>query len=134
MTSAETKVSRAVIGMGKAFATVGPAAALAFGQVVKRGSEVERAATSFEKLTSAVGLSGDAMVEATREKTKGLISDLDIMAAANKSLLAWPPNHRARLWGTWLPPQRRSVKRWGMTATKSLDDLIDRRWDAARAL
>ena len=123
MTSAETKVSRAVTGMAKAFATVGPAAALAFGQVVKRGSEVERAATSFEKLTSAVGLSGDAMLEATRVGTKGLIADMDIMSAANKGLLLGLPLTETGF-GEMAAAATSLGQAMGQDATKSLDDLI----------
>ena len=123
MTSAETKVSRAVTGMAKAFATVGPAAALAFGQVVKRGSEVERTATSFERLTAAVGLSGDAMIKATREGTKGLIADIDIMAAANKGLLLGLPITEKGM-GEMAAAAATLGQAMGQGATKSLDDLI----------
>ena len=123
MTSAETKVSRAVTGMAKAFATVGPAAALAFGQVVKRGSEVERTATSFERLTAAVGLSGDAMIKATREGTKGLIADIDIMAAANKGLLLGLPITEQGM-GDMATAAATLGQAMGQGATKSLDDLI----------
>ena len=123
MTSAETKVSRAVTGMAKAFATVGPAAALAFGQVVKRGSEVEIIATSFERLTSAVGLSGDAMIKATREGTKGLIADYDIMLAANKGLLLGLPLTE-KGFGDMAAAAATLGQAMGLGATKSLDDLI----------
>jgi len=46
---------------------------------------------SFDKLTASVGQSGSEMLQVTKSATKGLISDLDIMAAANKAILLGLP-------------------------------------------
>ena len=52
-----------------------------------RASEVEKVRTAFVELTAAAGVSGDAVIAKTKDATKGLITEFDIMAASNKALL-----------------------------------------------
>jgi hypothetical protein len=55
------------------------------------GVKLAGVASSFDKLSSSIGQSGDEMLRATKTATKGLIADLDIMAAANKAILLGLP-------------------------------------------
>lgn len=55
------------------------------------GVKLAGVASSFDELSASIGQSGDEMLQATKTATKGLIADLDIMAAANKAVLLGLP-------------------------------------------
>lgn len=70
-----------------AVAGVGAAAALAFKELAEHGSEIERIQESYRRLVGAQGESSDAMIAKSREASKGLISDFELMSAANKAVM-----------------------------------------------
>lgn len=74
------------LAVGGITAVTGAIVALAM-----RGGELASIQGSFNSLTAAIGESGDEMLSVTRSATKGLIKDLDIMAAANKAMLLGLP-------------------------------------------
>lgn len=59
--------------------------------LAKRGIELAPVVTSFQRLAGSIGQSGDEMLRVTRTASKGLISDLDLMASANKAMLLGLP-------------------------------------------
>ncbi len=108
-----------------AAATGGAIAALVFGVVKlgQRGSELVGIKESFQRLTTAAGLTGDTMISLTRTATKGLITDLKIMEAANKGLLLGLPITSQSM-GELSMTAITLGKAMGQGAAKSLDDLI----------
>ena len=79
--------------------------------------------SSFERLTASVGQSSDAMLTATRTATKGLITDLDIMAASNKAILLGLPVTADEM-GVLGAAAVTLGKAMKQDAGKSLDDLL----------
>ncbi len=108
-----------------ALATTGAIAGLALGVVKlgQRGSDILAVSKGFQSLAAAVGESGDAMLAATQTATKGLITDLDIMQAANKGLLLGLPLTDSSM-GELAQTAVVLGKAMGQGAGKSLDDLI----------
>lgn len=108
-----------------AAATGGAIAALAVGVVKlgQRGAELVSISESFQALTAAAGESGETMVAVTQKATKGLITDLNIMAAANKGLLLGLPITSESM-GELAKTAVVLGKAMGQGAGKSLDDLI----------
>lgn len=88
-----------------------------------RGSKVIALSTSFDRLTTAVGETGAEMIAVTRKATKGLVSDLEIMKAANKGLLLGLPITTTEM-GNLAETALVLGRAMGLDATKSLDDLI----------
>lgn len=86
------------------------------------GSKVESMESSFNALARSIGLSGDAMLEATRSATKGLINDMDLMAASNKAMLLGLPVTVESMAGM---AKAATVlgRAMGQDAKKSLDDM-----------
>ena len=118
---------------GPALGVVTAAAALTAGAIVgvtiaviklgERGSALLAVATSFDRLTAAAGESGREMVNVTSKAAKGLITDLEIMAAANKGLLLGLPITSTSM-GRLAETAIVLGKAMGQDASKSLDDLI----------
>lgn len=117
----------------ESFAAVGKAAGLAVGAIAaigggvillgRRGSEIAGVQSAFEALARSVNETGDRMLGITRIATKGLISDLDIMASANKALLLGLPVTADGL-GDLAKTAAVLGRAMKLDATKSLDDLI----------
>ena len=57
--------------------------------MTKRGSDVQRIATSFDRLATAAGQSGAAILAATKGATQGLVSEYAIMEAVQQGAPAW---------------------------------------------
>ena len=108
-----------------AAAAGGAIAALALGVIKlgQRGAEISAIETSFQSLTAAVGESGETMVAITQTATKGLVTDLEIMTAANKGLLLGLPITSDSM-GELAKTAVVLGKAMGQGAGKSLDDLI----------
>lgn len=88
-----------------------------------RGLTLAPVVTAFERLTAAAGQSGEEMLQITRTATKGLITDLDIMAAANKALLLGLPV-TADEFGVLAQAATALGKAMKLDAKQSLDDFI----------
>lgn len=87
-----------------------------------QGGKVATMQDSFDALTRSVGETNDAMLEATRSGTKGLISDFDLMAASNKAILLGLPVTSQSM-GTLATAATVLGRAMGQDAKKSLDDL-----------
>lgn len=121
--SAHASVFKSMAAGAGIFAGAVAGAAAAVVKLGERGSELEAIASSFEKLTSAAGQSGDEMVRVTSSATKGLITDLNIMESANKALLLGLPVTSQSM-GNLAQSAVVLGRAMGQDANKSLDDLI----------
>lgn len=75
--------------LGKAFGRLTvAAAAYATYKFFDRGQEVSEITTAFKNLETVAGRLADGELAKLRESTQGLVSDLDLMKAANQALLA----------------------------------------------
>lgn len=78
-------------GLGQAAFSAIASAARAAGDglayLVERGVKVNDVTDSFNALTAAAGLSGEALLKAGQEGAAGMVSNFDLMAATNKALL-----------------------------------------------
>jgi len=91
--------------------------------LVKRGSEVEKIASSFDALSASVGQSSVAMLKAAQEGSRGLITNYDLMASANKAMMLGLPI-TAKEMGTLTTVATALGRAMGQDATKSFNDLI----------
>lgn len=92
-------------------------------ELTKRGAEVDGVQSAFDNLAGSIGSTRDAMLDAARGATKGLISDFDLMAAGNKALLLGLPVTSQSL-GTMGEAAVVLGRAMKQDATKSFDDLI----------
>jgi hypothetical protein len=126
-----SSISTKAIAMGTAIGTAAGKLAVdalkhlgrEFVEIASRGIELAPVVTSFQSLTSSIGQSGDAMLSVTRDASKGLITDLDLMQAANKAILLGLPV-TAESMGTMAQAAVALGKAMNQGATKSFDDLI----------
>lgn len=94
-----------------------------FKDIAVRGVELAPVVTSFDNLTKAIGESGDQMLSVARTSTKGLITDLDLMAAANKAMQLGVPV-TASSFGEMARMATTLGRAMNQDARKSLDDFI----------
>lgn len=92
------------------------------GDLAARGAEVSAMERSFDSLTAAAGESGAVMKGTLREATMGLVDDMTLMQATNKSLLLGLPA-TAESMGTLAKTATVLGRAMGQDAAKSLDDL-----------
>ena len=108
-----------VTGIAAAAVTGTTAAIIALGH---RGGEIANVRDSFGSLSAAIGQSGDRMLEVSKNKTKGLISDFDLMAAGNQAMLLGLPVTEQSL-GTMAEAATVLGRAMKQDAGKSLQDL-----------
>jgi hypothetical protein len=129
--SAASKVNTRMVAFGSAIGSfAGSLAKDVFkeiardiGEIALNGVRLAPIVGSFNSLTAAVGQSGQAMLAAARSGTKGLISDLELMQAANKGLLLGLPI-TAQSFGLLSQTAVVLGKAMGQGPVKSFDDLI----------
>lgn len=97
--------------------------ASAISDIASRGVQMVGLTDSFERLTRSVGTTGDEMLRVSRTATKGLIADLDLMAATNKGILLGLPITTESM-ATMARTAVVLGKAMNQSATKSLDDLM----------
>lgn len=112
-------VTAAAAATGVAIAAIATAV-VALGE---RGTKLAAVSDGFRNLAAAAGESGEQIVQSTSTAVKGLVTDLDIMQAANKALLLGLP-----ITSDSMADLSQSAvvlgKAMGQDAAKSLDDLI----------
>lgn len=119
------KFSKSVGAVTKLAAGAAGAIAATTGAVVAlgvRGSKVEGIKSSFEALSQATRDSADEMLGSMRTATQGLVSDFELMSAANKAMLLGLPV-TAESMGTMAKAATILGRAMNQDATKSLDDL-----------
>jgi hypothetical protein len=94
-----------------------------FGDMIERGSKVSNIELGFRQLTAQLDNYGGPILEKAREKTKGLITDFDLMTAANRAML-FGLDISGDKFGTLGEAAIKLGRAMGMSATKSLDDLV----------
>lgn len=72
------------VGAAKDLAIAAGQTAWALGEM---GAQSQRMEASFERLASGVGISGQAMLRAMQEASRGTVSNADLMMAANRALV-----------------------------------------------
>jgi len=92
-------------------------------EVTANGIKLAGTAAAFSSLARSIGETEDAILSTTRTATKGLITDLEIMAAANKGILLGLPITSQSM-GTMAQAAVVLGKAMGQGPNKSLDDLM----------
>ena len=92
-------------------------------ELVQRGSDVAKISGSFEALSASVGQSSTEILKAAQEGSRGLITNYDLMASANKAMLLGLPV-TAKEMGILAKSAEGLGRAMGQDATKSLNDLI----------
>jgi hypothetical protein len=110
--AAGTVAIGAIAGVGAAVVSLG-----------QRGSQILDIQGSFNRLSRSIGETGDMILSVTRTATKGLISDFDVMQAANKGILLGLPI-TAKEMGTLGTSAIALGKAMGVGPTQALSDLI----------
>lgn len=109
--------------MADVAAKVGRLAVDAIGDLIARSEKMSSVGSAFDRLSGSVGETGEAFLKVTRTATKGLISDLDLMQAANKGVLLGLPITSSSF-GKLAETAITLGRAMGQGPNKSLDDLI----------
>lgn len=109
--------------MADVAAKVGRLAVDAIGDLVTRSEKMSSVGSSFDRLTGTVGETGEAFLKVSRGAAKGLISDLDLMQAANKGILLGLPM-TSQSFGKMAETAIVLGRAVGQGPNKSLDDLM----------
>lgn len=91
--------------------------------LVARSAEISGVTTAFATLTRTIGETADRMLGAMRTASRGLVSDFDLMSAANKAMLLGLPLNASSM-GTLAQTAVILGRAMRLDATKSIDDLI----------
>lgn len=89
----------------------------------KAGAQADRTAKSFDRLATAAGTSGDALLTAMRAASGGEISDLNLQLAANRANLLGVASSAEEL-GTLMEIARDRAQNMGITTTQAFDNLV----------
>src|SRR5690606_23770571 len=92
-------------------------------ELALRGAQMAPTVQAFDRLSASIGESSSVMLSASRTATKGLIRDLDLMAAANKGILLGLPVTSQSM-ATMAQTAVVLGKAMGQGPNKSFDDLI----------
>lgn len=118
-----TMAANAVLALGRLAVDGIKAVVSGIGDLVARGAQIAGISTAFGNLTGAVGTTAATMLGAMRTATKGLVTDIDLMAAANKALLLGLPVTDASM-GQLANAALVLGRAMKQDAQKSFDDLI----------
>ncbi len=92
-------------------------------QFIATGLKLPAVEQSFGRLSSAMGINGQAMLANMSTATRGMVANYDLMTSANKAMLLGLPVTAASM-GDLAKTATILGKAMGQDATKSLDDLI----------
>ena len=90
---------------------------------VDRGMQFGALETAFQRLAAGAGQSSSEMIAALKQGSRGLVSEYDLMTSANKAMLLGLPVTSQSM-GQLSNAATTLGKAMGLSATKSLDDLI----------
>ncbi len=93
------------------------------GEFAQRGVQLNAVQSSFERLAATAGLSSQKMLAEMKIASRGLVSEYDLMTAANKAMLLGLPVSVATM-GELTKAATTLGRAMGQNATKSVDDLI----------
>jgi hypothetical protein len=93
------------------------------GEFAKRGLELNAVQSSFQRLAQGVNASSTDMLKSMQGASRGLVSEFDLMKAANKAMLLGLPV-TAESMKTLAGAATTLGRAMGQDATKSVDDLI----------
>ncbi|MFN8493140.1 MAG: hypothetical protein U0350_36390 [Caldilineaceae bacterium] len=92
-------------------------------EIAKLGAEAQRVETSFDRMASSIGASGNAMLEALRKASRGAISDKDLELEANRAKVLGVADSVDKL-STLLDIARVRGAAFGRSTKEALDDLV----------
>ena len=98
-------------------------ATAAVGEFVATGAKLPGMEASFNRLATSVGQDSQSMLASMQTATRGLVSNFDLMASANKAMLLGLPVSTKEM-SELAKTATVLGKAMGQDATKSLDDLI----------
>ena len=114
-------------GIVGAMGLISDAIQKAIGYIIElgaRGSDVENTTLAFRGLTAGLGADGlGKVLPEAREKTAGLISDFDLMRAANRAMIFGIDLSKSSM-GTLGEAAIKLGRAMGQDATRSLNDLV----------
>lgn len=93
------------------------------GVFAERGMQLNAVQSSFQRLAAGMNQDGAKMLSGMQTASRGLVSEYDLMTAANKAMLLGIPV-TAESMETLTGAATTLGKAMGLTATKSVDDLI----------
>ncbi len=93
------------------------------GEFAQRGLQLQAIEASFVRLASGAKQSSSEMLSSMKTASRGMVSEFDLMKAANKAMLLGLPVTSAEM-GTLTKAAVTIGKAMGQDATKSVDDLI----------
>jgi hypothetical protein len=106
-----------VVSRGLSFVTA------EMGRLWEASQKLSAVGGNFGRLASSMGADSGKMLDAIRDGTRGLVSNADMMAAANKAMLLGLPVTTESM-GTMAEAATKLGRAMGQDATKSIDDLI----------
>jgi hypothetical protein len=111
------------MGLPGQFAAIGMQVGEMAWQMGKAGSEALRTEASFDHLAAGVGESGQAMLQAMAEASRGTVSNADLMAAANRALVLGVADSAAEMAALTEAAIIRG-RDVGVGATQAVNDLV----------
>ena len=102
---------------------LGTAAAGAVVDMAKSAAEAERLGTAFDNLASAAGESGDAMMAAMREASRGTISNTELMLSANRAMMLGVADSAEEM-ATLMEIAGARGKAMGLSTAQAFSDLV----------
>ncbi|MFH1604767.1 MAG: hypothetical protein ABIH03_12760 [Pseudomonadota bacterium] len=118
-----TMAAHAIEALGRLVVNGIQAVGTAITNLVMEGSKISGIDDSFQSLTRGIGESADVMLGKMHEGTRGLVSDFDLMTAANKAVLLGLPA-TAKDMGALASTATILGRAMGMTATQAFGALI----------
>ena len=118
-----TMAAKAVAALGRLALNGIKALASGISDLVMEGPRLAALEHSFQTLAATLGESGEAMLGEMRAGTQGLVSDLDLMTAANKAVLLGLPVTAAEM-GDLSQTATVLGRAMGLGPTQAFDNLI----------
>lgn len=124
-------VEKRAVALGSAIGTFVGGVALSavsklgaeIGQFAQRGLQLNSIRGSFDRLASGVKESSTAMLSGMQQASRGMVSEFDLMKAANKAMLLGLPVTSESM-NTLTKAATTLGRAMGQDATKSVDDLV----------
>jgi hypothetical protein len=111
-----------VIGLGATALAIGGISS-AIGDAVAAAGQLERLNNSFQQLAENAGQSGDAMLNALRSASSGMITDANLIQSANKAMLLGVADTAEEMTGL-LEVARVRGQAMGLSVTDAFNDIV----------
>src|SRR4030095_2169560 len=92
-------------------------------EMAKTAAETERLGAAFDQMATAAGSSGEAMLSAMQQASRGTISNAELMASANRAMLLGVADSSEKM-GQLLEVASARGKAMGETTAQAFSDLV----------